>query len=172
MQRVLVIGSPGSGKSTFATELARRTALPLIHLDQQFWNAGWVETPKAAWSAKLAELVAGDRWIIDGNYGGSLELRLARADTVIDLQFPPWVCIWRILRRVITSRGRVRSDMAAGCPEQFNFEFLLYTATFPFTARRRTLAKVSRFDGEIIRLRSSAEVRNFLQSVPNSETGS
>jgi len=73
---------------------------------------------------------------------------------------------------MMTSRGRVRPDMAAGCPEQFNFKFLLYTATFPFTARRRTLAKLSRFDGKIIRLCSSAEVRNFLQSVPSSATGS
>jgi adenylate kinase family enzyme len=172
VRRVLVIGSPGSGKSTFATELARRTGLPLIHLDQQYWNSGWVETPKADWEAKLAKLIAGDRWIIDGNYSGSQELRLSRADTVIDLEFPALVCVWRVLRRVLTSRGRVRPDMAEGCPEQFNFQFLLYTATFPFSARRRMFAKLSRFSGRIIRLRSSLEVRKFLRSVSNCATES
>lgn len=164
MQRVLVIGSPGSGKSTFAAELARRTGLPLIHLDQQFWNRGWVETPKDQWRAKVAELVEEDEWIIDGNYSGSLATRLARADTVVDLEFPAWLCVWRILKRVASSWRRVRPDMAEGCPEQFNLEFLVYTATFPFTARRRTNAKLAKFTGTHIKLRSSAEARRFLAS--------
>jgi adenylate kinase family enzyme len=164
VQRVLVIGSPGSGKSTFAIKLARLTGLPLIHLDQQFWNPGWVETPKAAWRAKVAGLVAGDKWIIDGNYSGSLETRLARADTVILLDFPPWSCVARIVRRVWQGRGQTRPDMAEGCPEQFNLEFLVYVATFPFTARKRTLAKLWRFNGNVIRLRGSREVRAFLGS--------
>jgi adenylate kinase family enzyme len=164
MQRVLVIGSPGAGKSTLAAELARRTGLPLIHLDQEHWRPGWVEPPKDEWRRKVAELVARDRWIIDGNYGGSLELRLARADTVIDLEFPAWLCIWRILRRILSSRGKARSDMAEGCPEQFNPGFLVYTATFPRTARKRTRAKLSKFTGEYIGLRRRAEVRRFLAS--------
>jgi adenylate kinase family enzyme len=164
MKRVLVIGSPGSGKSTLATELARRTSLPLIHLDQQYWCSGWVETPPDEWDRRLAEIVAGERWIIDGNYSGSLERRLARADTVIDIRLPAWRCVWRILRRVTSSRGRVRADMAEGCPEQFNLEFLVYTATFPKHARKRTDAKLARFRGRHIVLRSSAEVRAFLGS--------
>ncbi len=68
MERVLVIGSPGAGKSTFATKLARRTGLPLIHLDQQYWRSGWVEPPKEEWLDKLGGLIAGRRWIMDGNY--------------------------------------------------------------------------------------------------------
>jgi adenylate kinase family enzyme len=144
VRRVLVIGSPGSGKSMLATELARRSGLPLIHLDQQHWRAGWVEPSKQTWNRQVAEMVAGERWIIDGNYSGSLEARLARADAVIDLQFPPWLCVWRILRRVAGSFGRVRPDMAEGCPEHLNFEFLFYTATFPWTARKREAREVSR----------------------------
>ena len=165
MKRVLVIGSPGSGKSTLAKELARRTNLPLIHLDQQHWSSGWIEPPKDEWRRRVAELVAGENWIIDGNYGGSLEMRLARADTVIDLEFPVWLCVWRVLRRVAGSRGRMRPDMAQGCPEHFNLEFLLYTATFPWTARKRTDAKLAGFAGKRIRLRSPAETRRFLASL-------
>jgi adenylate kinase family enzyme len=162
MQRVLVIGSPGSGKSTLATELARRTGLPLIHLDQEHWRAGWVEPDQDEWQRQVADLVARERWIMDGNYGGSLRTRLARADTVIDLQFPAWLCVWRVLKRIATSWRRVRPDMAEGCPEHFNLEFLVYTALFPFAARKRTDAKLAHYAGTRIHLRSPAEVRRFL----------
>ena len=164
MERILVIGSPGAGKSTLATEIARRSGLPLIHLDRHAWLPGWVELGKAEWKAKVAELVAGDKWVIDGNYGGSLPLRLERADTVIDLELPAWRCIARILRRVAGSWGRVRADMAEGCPEQFDFAFLVYTARFPWTGRRRNARALAKFTGQVIRLRSPAEVRGFLES--------
>ena len=164
MQRVLVIGSPGSGKSTLATELARLTGLPLIHLDQQYWRPGWVEPPAEEWRRQLEEIIARDEWVMDGNYGGSLELRLQRADTVIDLEFPAWLCVLRILRRIAGSWRRVRPDMAEGCPEQWSLEFLVYTARFPWTARKRTNAKLERFRGNRITLRSPAEVRRFLAS--------
>ena len=88
MQRVLVIGSPGAGKSILAAKLSAVTGLPLIHLDQQYWLPGWVEPDEAAWQVRLREIIAGDRWIIDGNYGGSMTLRLTRADTVIYLDYP------------------------------------------------------------------------------------
>ena len=165
MQRVLVIGSPGSGKSTLATELARRTGLPLIHLDQEHWRPGWVEPSKEEWQRQLQQLVAGERWIIDGNYSGSLEMRLARADTVVDLEFPAWLCVWRLLRRIATSWRRVRPDMAEGCPEQFNLGFVFYTAAVPYTRKKRTLAKLASFGGKIILLRSPAKARRFLASI-------
>ena len=101
---------------------------------------------------------------MDGNYGGSLELRLDRADAVIDLKFPAWLCVARILKRIAGSWGRVRLDMAEGCPEQLSFEFLLYTAMFPCSARKRTDAKLKNFAGTHIQLRSPAEVRAFLAS--------
>lgn len=165
MRRVLVIGSPGSGKSTLAAELARRTGLPLIHLDKEHWRSGWVETPKDEWQSRVAELVASERWIIDGNYGGTLGLRLARADTIINLEFPAWLCVWRIFRRVASSRGRVRPDMAEGCPEQLNLQFLLYTAMFPFKARKRSNAKLKRFTSTYIHITSPAELRRFLATL-------
>ena len=161
----MVIGSPGSGKSTLAAELARRIGLPLIHLDKEYWRSGWVEPSKAEWRRQVREIAARDEWLIDGNYGGTLELRLARADTVIDLEFPSWLCVWRILRRVVRSWGRVRPDMAEGCPEHFNLEFLLYTATFPLAVRKRTDSKLAKLKGRQVKLRSPAEVRRFLASL-------
>ena len=168
MQRVLVIGSPGAGKSTLAREIARRTGLPLVHLDQEYWQPGWVEMDELQWRAKVDRLIAEPRWIIDGNYGGSLGARLARADTVIDLEFPAWRCIGRLLRRIVSSRGRVRSDMAPGCPEQFDWEFLGYTARFPRTVRHRNNEQLKAFGGTVIRLRTPAAVKRFLETL---ETG-
>ncbi len=163
MDRVLIIGSPGAGKSTLATEVARRTGLPLVHLDQLHWKPGWVERDKAEFEPLVEGAIAEPRWVIDGNYGGTLPLRLTRADTVVWLDFPGWLCLVRIVRRAIQHRGRTRPDMADGCPERLNWEFFAYTAHFPWQGRRRIVEKLSDFSGPLIRLRSPREVRRFLQ---------
>lgn len=121
---MLVIGCPGAGKSTLATALAHRTGLPLIHLDQEYWSEGWTPTPKQAWIERLKELCGEPKWIHDGNYSGSIPGRLPFADTVIVVDRPRWRCIFNVLRRTLSSLGKVRPDMAAGCPERFNLEFL------------------------------------------------
>jgi adenylate kinase family enzyme len=164
MRRILVIGSGGSGKSTFAIRLGACLQLEVIHLDKVFWRPGWVETPKDEWKRKVEELVGGEAWVVDGNYGGTLELRLAACDTVIFLDLPRAVCVGRVLKRVLMYRAGRRPDMAEGCRERFNLEFLRWVWNYP--ARRRPkiielLEKHSR-DRRIVRLRSRAEVENFL----------
>ena len=165
MERVLVIGSPGAGKSTLATAIARRTGLPLIHLDRHHWRAGWVEADKTEWEPQVAALSAGERWVIDGNYAGTLAARLARADTVIWLDFPVWLCVWRVLRRAVQYRGKTRPDMADGCAERLDWEFLVYTARFPWAGRERILAKLPAFSGRLIRFRRPREAARFLKSL-------
>ena len=88
MRRVLVIGSGGAGKSTFAARLAARTGLPLIHLDACFWRSGWDPTPPDEWARRVADLMSRQEWVMDGNYGGTLDARLAACDTVIFLDVP------------------------------------------------------------------------------------
>ena len=154
MERVLIIGPCGSGKSTLARELAPRMGLPLVHMDQLGCQPGWVETDKATLHARIAEVVAGERWLIEGNYGSTLAPRLARADTVIYLDFPVPLCLWRLVRRIASHRGRSRPDMPEGCPERFDAAFLWYVMTWNSGPRPRTEAKLAGYKGAVIRLRS------------------
>lgn len=162
MKRVLVIGSPGAGKSTFAVALAKRTGLDPIHLDKHYWRAGWIEPDAGEWAAEVERLTARDRWVMDGNYGGTLALRLRRADTVIWLDYSARVCLWRILRRAVRYRGRVRPDMAIGCPERMSWEFFSYTARFPWSGRRRIVDKLTGFAGTLVHLRRGRDAASFL----------
>src|SRR5829696_8792386 len=115
MRRVSIIGSGGAGKSTLARQLGDITGLPVIHLDREFWRPGWKETPKPEWKNRVEKLVKGDEWIIDGNFGGTMEIRLAAADTVVFLDFPRVLCTFRAIKRAVAFRNRTRPDMGPGC---------------------------------------------------------
>jgi adenylate kinase family enzyme len=166
MRRVLVIGSGGAGKSTFASRLGERAGLPVIHLDAEYWRAGWVETPRDEWVARVTGFLEGDAWVMDGNYGGTLPARLAASDTVIFLDLPRVVCLWRVLRRWLRHRGHARPDMAAGCDERLSLEFLRWIWDYPRTRRPRILAALAALDRgqRAVILRSGTEVEAFLHA--------
>jgi len=167
MQRVLVIGHCGAGKSTLAAKLGSILKLPVVHLDQYFWKPGWVETEQDAWQEAVRRLVSGEQWIIDGNYDRTLDIRLPRADTVILLDFPTRICMWRIMKRVISGFGRTRPDLAPGCPEKIDLEFLRWAWRFRRDVRPRVFAALEKFyqGGELIILATPAEVSAFLSSL-------
>lgn len=164
MKKVLVIGSGGSGKSTFAARLGEATGLEVLHLDSFFWKPGWVETPKDEWRRKVAELAARESWIMDGNYGGTMEMRVEACDTVIMLDLPRRVCLWRVFKRVVKYRRGTRPDMAAGCDERFDLKFLRWVWDYRKKKRPGVLALLASHEQTktIIRLRSPAEVEGFL----------
>ena len=112
----MVTGMAGAGKSTFSRALSARTGLPVIHLDLHFWNPGWVEPSEDEWRETQRDLLAGDEWIVDGNYPATLELRLQRADTVVLLDAPWSVCAWRVFVRGIRKRP-VGFQLPSGCDE-------------------------------------------------------
>ena len=166
MKRVLVIGSGGSGKTTFARALAARTGLPLIHLDQLFWHPGWVKTPDEEWDRRISELCARDAWIMDGNYGRTLPIRLEAADTIVFLDLPRLVCTWRILKRQLRYLGRIRPDSAPGCPERLTWEFVRWVWTYPSRRRPEMLEPLDAsrsHNRQVIVLRNQEDVRRFLQ---------
>ncbi len=166
MQKVLVIGSGGSGKSMFCRKLGERPGLPVIHLDQLFWHPGWVKTPDEEWDRLIAELCARDAWIMDGNYGRTLAPRIEAADTIIFLDLPRLVCTWRILKRQIRYAGRIRPDSAPGCPERLTWEFVSWVWTYPSRRRPDVMRRLQavRATKRVIVLRNAREIHLFLQS--------
>lgn len=165
-KRIIVIGSSGSGKSTFARQLAVITGIKLIHLDKEYWHSGWIETPKEEWAKKQEELIAGDEWIIDGNYGGTMDIRLSKADTVVFFDLSRLVCIFSYLKRVIANIGKTRPDMPEGCPEKIDIGFMKYIWNFPKTSRLRIASRLENCsDKNIIIFKRRSEVKRFLKKV-------
>jgi len=168
MRRVLVIGSGGAGKSTFARRLGERTGLPVIHLDAAFWKPGWVEPPADEWRRTVERLVEGDRWIMDGHFGGTLDLRLSACDTAIFLDRSRWLCFWRVTKRALRHDGRGRPDMAPGCSEKADWAFLRWVWGFPRERRPALVARLAELGPgkSVVTLRSDADVEAFLASTP------
>ncbi len=165
MRRVVVVGSGGSGKSTFSTELGRVTGLPVIHLDREYWRSGWEETPKEEWNARVAELLAGESWIMDGNFGGTREMRMQAADTIIFLDLPRRVCLYRILKRTLKYYGKSRPDMTEGCNERLDLEFIGWVWNYKHRSRKRLLAELESIEEKsVIILRNQRQVSEFLSA--------
>lgn len=167
MQKIMVIGSCGAGKSTLSKQIGQAKNLPVIHLDQLHWKPNWVESTKEEFAAKQRTALAIEKWVADGNYGGTMDIRLERADTIVWLDLPVSICFYRVLKRIVKNYGKTRSDMTNGCPERFNLEFLHYVLTFPFHARRRLVKKLEKKrDGQVVfHLKDRKEVREFLEEL-------
>jgi adenylate kinase family enzyme len=172
VKKVILIGSPGAGKSTFSKKMAKLTGLPLYHLDALYWKPNWVETSKDEWDEKLRNLVLKPAWILDGNYGRTLEIRIKAADTIIWLNKPRMLCIWRVIKRRLTNFGRVRSDMGEDCVEKLRLnsdflKFLLYIWRFPKKSGQNLEERLHKFAGEgtgkkVIILRADLEAESYL----------
>ena len=126
-KKILVIGSPGSGKSYFSKELSRITNIPVYHLDLFYWNENWVSTPKDIFDLKQKEIMSNDSWIIDGNYQRTLQMRLEQAELVFFLDLPVDICVKAEQER----RGIPRSDFPSYLNEGEDPEFVTYIKEFP-----------------------------------------
>ena len=164
MKKILVIGSSGAGKSTFARRLGGILKLEVIHLDSHYWSRGWVEMPRHKWRTVVEELLARDSWIIDGNFGGTLDIRLEACDGVVFLDLPRLVCLGRVLKRVALYRKETRPDMAAGCPERVDLKFLKYIWDYPRKRKPRVLEKLKSYSQTkaMTILSSQSEIESFL----------
>jgi adenylate kinase family enzyme len=164
VKKVLVIGSGGAGKSTLAARIANLTGLPLVHLDALYWRPGWVPTPEEAWHRCVEQIAAQDAWVMDGNYGATLEVRLAAFDTVVFLDPPRLVCIWRILSRWVRYAGRPRPSLPPDCPEQMTWEFFWWVWTYPTRRRGPILERLKTLPSttRVAVLRSQAEIERFI----------
>lgn len=165
MKKVLVVGSGGSGKSTLARRLGALLKVDVIHLDSLYWSRGWVEMPKPEWRSTVEELLKRDSWILDGNYSGTLEMRLGACDTVIFLDISRLVCVWRVLKRAFIYRNESRPDVAEGCSEKLNWDFMKWVWCYPKRSRPKIIKLLAATSKPVIWLRSPTEVKRFLASV-------
>lgn len=167
MQRIMIIGSCGSGKSTISHQIQKATGLPLYHLDQYYWKPNWTETPKEEWEQIVTNLAAKDRWIIDGNYGGTMDVRFERADTIVYMDMSTVKCLWRVMGRIYKYHGKVRPDMPEGCAERFDLDFLHYVATYNLVRRKGLLKKLETLKKKkkIISLKNDNDIQAFLSEL-------
>ena len=166
MKKVIVIGCPGSGKSTFARALQQVTGLPLIHLDMLNWNPDGTTVPKkTVFRERLYAAMAGERWIIDGNYGSTMELRMAACDTIIFLDYPTELCLEGIEAR----KGKPRSDMPwLGAAENEDEEFITFIKNYPSQSRPFVLELLKKYrDKNIVVFRNRQDSDAFLQQIKN-----
>jgi adenylate kinase family enzyme len=165
MNRVAVVGSGGAGKTTFSLELARRTGLPIVHLDHLYWSPGWIEMPSEEWRLVLEERLIAEEWIADGNYAGTYDVRFSRADTIIILTLSRWICVSRVLWRSLSNHGR--SVQAQGCPEHIDVKFLKWVWRYQSNSRPILNDAVREFaaSSKVIELTTKREVKRFLASV-------
>lgn len=167
MNRIMVIGNAGAGKSTFARRIGDKLALPVIHLDSHFWRPGWQTPETIQWRQRLVALAASPAWMMDGNYINTFDIRMPRADSLVWLDYPRGICMRRVLMRTIMGYGRIRSDLAEGCHDGFDTAFLRYVWDFPVKQRPRIIGGIAQFGSHlrVIRLACDGEVENFLTTV-------
>ena len=166
MQRIIIIGCGGAGKSTLARKLGEVLDLPVVHLDKLFWKPNWVETSREEFDALLAQELAKDKWIMDGNFNRTMPERIKRCDTIIYLDFSRVVCLMGVVKRVITTYGTVRPDMGEGCPERIDFEFMKWVWNFNKNKRESYYKMLNEVEGiETIVLKNRCAVKLFLKSL-------
>ena len=158
LKKIIIIGCPGSGKSTVSRALHNKTGIPLYHLDMMYWNADKTTAEKSVFLERLSTVLEKDEWIIDGNYGSTMELRMAASDTVIFLDYPLDVCLGGIKER----RGKPRSDMPWIETEE-DSEFIEFIKSYNEQQKPKVLELLEKYsDKNIIIFKSREQADLFL----------
>jgi adenylate kinase family enzyme len=163
MKKIVIIGSSGAGKSTFAHRLGEILRVEAFHLDRLFWRTGWKRTFRKKWRKIQQQLVQKDTWIIDGSYHDTLNIRLNAAEIVIFLDMPTILCVWRVIKRHFIECSR--PDLPRLCQDRLDPTYLMKVWRFPRYDRKRLIKQVQGTRKEIVWLRSRKEVSRFLQEV-------
>lgn len=168
MERILIIGCPGAGKSTFARMLSEKTGLPLVHLDKLYWRGDWEHIARDEFDILLQSELEKPQWIIDGNFNRTIPHRLKYADHVFYLDMPTYLCLWGVTKRVIQHHGSTRDDMGGNCPEHFDRQKpILYKSVLTFRRDHRknyyTLLANSCVKTTVFK--SRRQMKNYLQTL-------
>ena len=166
IQRIVIVGCSGSGKSTLARKLGTRLGLPVVHLDVLYYGPRWRKSTQAAFRQRVAAAHRGEAWISEGNFASwTFDIRLPRAEAVIILERPRWLCLWRVVWRAVAER-RNRSDLPVGCAEQIDRDLVTFIWNYrkvggpEMEAARLEYGPATR----VVRLESDGAIAAFLAS--------
>lgn len=167
MKKVLVVGSPGSGKSMFSKKLSKKTGLPVVHLDYYHLQAEHnYPVDHESWNARVNELIKPDTWIMDGNYGATYPERFELADTIVFLDIPRRICLYRILRRYFYYQNRNRDEMPEDWKERLDFKFLKYVCFFNKRSKPKILDYIKRHENKnVLIFKKSKQIEGYLNSL-------
>ena len=166
MERIIIIGCGGAGKSTLARKLGEMLDLPVVHLDKLFWKPGWVEMEREEFDALIQAELKKEKWIMDGNFNRTLPERIRYCDTIIYLDFSRIACLMGVLKRIITTYGTVRPDMGEGCPERIDLDFLKWVWNFNKNKRESYYKMLNEVENvETIVLKNRRAVKLFLKNL-------
>lgn len=167
MEKIAIIGSSGAGKSTLARKVGELTGIPVHHLDVLHWKPNWELVPKEDQILIQKDLVKKPQWIIDGNYGGTLDIRLAAADTIIFLDFDRTLCLYRVMKRAFQYRNKRRPDMREGNKERIDVAFYRWIWRFPKDQRPKIVDLLDRLSSEkeVVWLHTPKEVEGFINRI-------
>ncbi|RTR35707.1 topology modulation protein [Robertmurraya yapensis] len=164
MKRIMVIGvSAGVGKSTFAKSLGEKLNIKVHHLDTFYWKPNWIEASRDELVHAQEQIIDDKEWIIEGNYTDTFQVRVEKADTLIYLELPLYVCLYRVLKRRIIYHGKTRSDMTVGCPEKIDWAFIKFILTTYFPRKRKMAERFQNYDKKVIVLKNRKEIKTFLK---------
>lgn len=167
MKRVVVLGSPGAGKSTFARKLHQQSGLPIVHLDFYFHQSKYDYINNLeAWIARVKTLMEPEEWIIDGNYQSTVPLRCEAADTIILFDLPRWLCMYRVIRRRLLLHNKQRDDMPSEWKEKIGEGFLKFVWNFNKLQKPRIVEVLNQNRHKNIAIfRRSADAKYYLETV-------
>ncbi len=164
--KIAIIGYSGAGKSTLAEKLSHCYSIPKLHMDTLQFQPGWQDSDREWMLDEIKKfLTKHEDWVIDGNYSWCCyEKRMEEADQIIFLNFSAWNCLLRAFKRYLKYRGKVRESMAAGCQEQFNWEFIRWILWDGRTnnAKERYKWIQKNYPYKVVILRSQKEIDQFL----------
>lgn len=166
MKKIMIIGSPGAGKTTLAIKLSKKLNLPIIHLDQH-GHTDQGEVSQEDLDIKIAQLVKQKSWVMDGHYNRTLAQRLPFADTVIFLDYSRWQCLWGVLKRFLSYRGKHRSQIPGWNPGYLTWTYLKFIWDFPYKRKRIALGLVEKYakNAEKIILSNRRQTEKWLESL-------
>lgn len=171
MKRIMVVGiSSGVGKSTFARNLGDMLQAPVYHLDTLFWKPNWIEASIEEFTEMQQQIVCNEEWIIEGNYNNTFHIRAERADTIIYLELPLRVCMYRVLKRWVMNIGRTRSDMGEGCKEKMDWAFIKFIWTTYYPRKKKMRERFETFkkgdpNKTVILLKNKQKIASYLENI-------